>query len=169
LCSLSVSGVDRGGAGFLETMAQNAHLVELENVTLSDLNANDCRHLATWLSKTTSLQCLELENVVEAHTILASLRSNGTLLTVSIPGMKESRLARSYGLRNQHVGILLQSLAVDESDQVQNMANGKYRSKRERSSMSLYPTLLQCANQVSTTRTSTTLSTLMNLSDSIGI
>jgi hypothetical protein len=116
--------------------------------------------------KTTTLQALALQFAREAHPILASLQSNGTLFTVPMPGKKESPLAESYSLRNQHIGAHLETLTSDESDQGQDTTHR--RSKPDRGSMSLYPTLLQCANQVSTTGTSTTLSTLMNLSDSIG-
>jgi hypothetical protein len=169
LRSLSVSGVNCGGEAFLQTMAQNAHCVELQRVALSDLDVGNCLHLAKWICKTASLQELELENIWDLRLILSSLRSNGSIRTISIPGNKnESRLASSYCLRNQHIGELLGTLTLDETDQVQNATSSIYHSKHDHGSFSLYPTLLQCANQVSSTRTSTTLSTLMNLCDSIG-
>jgi hypothetical protein len=170
LHSLSVSSVKHGdGAGFLKAMARNAHRVKLKTVKLSDLDSTNCRHLATWISKTTSLQELELDRVSDARRILASLRRNGTLRTISIPGTMESRLAIGYSGRNRSVGELLENLTVDESDRVQSATNHDNPSKlRERGSKSLYPTLLQCANQISATRTTTALSTLLNLSDSIG-
>jgi hypothetical protein len=165
---LSVFGLANGGAGFLKTMARNVHRLELERVQLSGLDANDCRHVATWLSQSALLQELELHEVDDARPILASLRRNGTFVKVSLPGTKESRLAHSYRLRNTLVGQVLETLTLDESDRVQTATRGKGRSKRERGSKSLYPALLQCATQISATRTTTALSTLLNLGDSIG-
>jgi hypothetical protein len=165
---LSVSGLENGGAGFLKTMARNVHRLELQSVQLSGLNADDCRHLATWISKSALLQELELDEVGDARPILASLRINSTLRKVSLPGTKESRLANSYCLRNKHIGEVLESLTLDESDQVETTTSGKYRPKLERGSKSLYPTLLQCANQISANRTSATFSSLLKLCDTVG-
>jgi hypothetical protein len=176
LRSLSVSGIETGCPGFVQTMARNARHIQLQRVKLSDLHATDCRHLATWIAKTSSLQELELDQVGDLHPILASLRRNGTLRTITLPNTKDSRftmsyrdLAISFSDRNKYIGELLESLTLDESDQVKNATNDDNRSRRGHCYKSLYPTFLQCANQISATRSSTTLSSLLNLSDSIGL
>jgi hypothetical protein len=168
LHTLSVSSIQHGCYGFLDTMANNSHRLEIKNVKLAELDEADCENLATWISRTHSLQELTLNDISDAHRILASLRCNGTLHTVFMPGEKESRLANNYCARNKQLGQLIESLTSVESDTVQEMKDHKECSKETRSAQSVLPTLLQCAKQISTTRASTALSSLLSLSDSIG-
>jgi hypothetical protein len=71
---------------FLEQLAQSAKHIELKCLKLSEVDIPECRELAKFISATVSLQELELNGIEDADSILHSLRSNGTLHAVSIPG-----------------------------------------------------------------------------------
>jgi hypothetical protein len=137
--------------GLCMALAQNADRIELKCLKLADLDAQECHDLAQFISATWSLQVLELNGVEHAHTILCSLRGNGTVHAVSIPGEIESKLASSYGLRNERTGELVTNLLEAE----------------DRRTKSLFPTLLESTKQVST-RPSSLFSCLLEACESIG-
>jgi hypothetical protein len=62
----------------------------------------------------------------------------------------------------------LQNLTEAESDQDDNMESTRDSVVGKRSPDSLVPSLLQAAKQVSATRTSVVLSSLLGLADSVG-
>jgi hypothetical protein len=167
LRSLSVSSVEQGCNGFLEAMAQNAHHLKAKCLKLSDLDDDDCGDLAVLISRTTTLSELELDMLADDRQILASLRCNGTLHSITMLGPIQSRLANGYAARNREVGQLLGNLTT-QSDLVDEATDGKDCSKRDRCVDSLVPTLLQVAKQISAARASTALSCLLNLGDSVG-
>jgi hypothetical protein len=165
LHSLSLSNVHNECEGFLPAMAENSHLLELKVLKLSELDDSDCQDLAAFLRQPSSVQELELNKIADCSLIVAGLQCSGALRRVSIPGDKESRVANAYCLCNALLGALLQTFAVAESldDDVTND-----RSKEERGSKHLYPALLQIAKQIATTRSTTALSSLLNLRESLG-
>jgi hypothetical protein len=139
--------------GFLAELAHSAEKIELKCLKLSELGFHECHELAEFISATSSLQELELNGIDDAYPILCSLQSNGTLHAVSIPGEIESKLASSYGFRNERIGELVGNLSTEDVD---------------RSTKAFLPTLLETTKQVSKTRTSTLFSSLMSLRESIG-
>jgi hypothetical protein len=151
--------------GFLETLAQKGRRIRLARLSLPDLDYEDCMELARCISNLSSLQQLEMGALDDAHSVLCSLRRNGTLQSVSVFGETESRLASSYVLRNKLVGNLVQDIASVETDSPIGTTD---RSKGGRECKSLYPTLLQSAKQISRSRLSSALYSLLGLHDSIG-
>jgi hypothetical protein len=81
----------------------SAEHIELKCLKLSELDVRQCRELAEFISATSSLQELELNGIEDSYPILCSLQGNGTLHAVSIPGEIESKLASSYGFRNERI------------------------------------------------------------------
>jgi hypothetical protein len=151
--SLSFHGIlHKAYAGLCMALAQNADRIELKCLKLADLDAQECHDLAHFISVTWSLQVLELNGVEHAHTILRSLRGNGTVHAVSIPGEIESKLASSYGLRNERSGELVTNLLEAE----------------DRRTKSLFPTLLESTKQVPKTRASSLFACLLEACESIG-
>jgi hypothetical protein len=159
LHSLSIGSFHCGCEGFLEAMAENSQILDLKRLRISDLETGDCEGVAAFLCKPSSLEEIELTGVATIGPILSSLRCNGSLLSVSIPGEKESRLANSYCHRNKQIRPLLQSFAVVES-------SDKEDEQQVCGPEHLYPTLFQVAKQI---RVVTLLTTsLSNLRGSIG-
>jgi hypothetical protein len=150
--SLSLGPVD---GGFVRALARNAHRLALTSLSVCVLDLEDCMHLAQCISKNLSLQEMKIDcmDVVEEdrYPILWSLRSNGTLQTVTIDGEVESMCTNSFCLRNKLLGQMLRDLTVNH-----------------RSAAPFLPSLLECAKQVSATRASTVLSTLVNLGGFVG-
>jgi hypothetical protein len=166
--SLSVSPVCNAGVDFLIILGQNAHRLQLSSLKLFVLDGEECEDLAACIATTLSLQELELGQIESPRPILCSLRSNGTLHTVSIPGEIESRLANGYCSRNRLVGPLLQSLAAAELNENDAQADSEASPVKDRSTKSLFPSLLQSAMQVTATRTCAVLSSLLSIGESIG-
>jgi hypothetical protein len=119
------------------------------------------------ISRTTTLSELELDMLADDRQILASLRCNGTLHSITMLGPIESRLANGYAARNREVGQLLGNL-TSQSDLGDKATDSKDCSRRDRCVDSLVPTLLQVAKQISAARSSTALSCLLHLGDSVG-
>jgi hypothetical protein len=116
--SLTLRPASIAGNGFLAALGQNAHCIQLTSLRISCLNVAQCNDLAQYVSRTSSLQVLELEDSIEdIDTILRSLRGNGTLQSVTFPGDCESARASTFCHRNQQLGQMLQSLSDFESDQ----------------------------------------------------
>jgi hypothetical protein len=169
--SLTLHPVYYGGADFLEALGRNAHHTQLTHLSMSCLDVEDCWNLARYLSKTQSLQVLEvqLDDLTEdVTTILWGLRANGSLRSVTNPGDYESACASTFFLRNVLLGPMLQNLTEAELDQDVNMESTRDSVVGKRSPDSLVPSLLQAAKQVSATRTSVVLSSLLGLADSVG-
>jgi hypothetical protein len=147
------------GKGFVRALARHAHRFCFTKLTTCGLDTKDCKQLARFISTTSLLQELDLFNVDDEYSIVCSLRSNGTLHRVT--GDLESRLVHSFCLRNKFLRRVLDRLTVIDSNQCISKA-------KDRGAVSLVPSLLQSAKQVSASRTTVVLSSLLNLGESIG-
>jgi hypothetical protein len=154
---------DCNGAG-LGALARNAHRVKLVCLSLYWLDAKDCKHLARYICKASSIRELTLDEIKDQHSILRSLRINGTLHRVTIPGEIESRLANSFCLRNQQLHHMSLKLTVTASDQSDNtVERTQCPLVLDRDAIPLLPTLLQCAKQISAVHASIVLTSLFLL------
>jgi hypothetical protein len=149
-------------------LAINAHLVTLKRLQLSGLNREECEDLAPFISATLSLEELVLERIDYSYPILCSLRENGSLLVVSIPGEMETYSALAYCLRNKLLGPVLQTVAWTKSTEGETNVQNMHHTVEERRALSVLPSLLQSAKQISATGASNVFSSLVNLGDSIG-
>jgi hypothetical protein len=165
LTSLTLPLSMNGYAGFLKIWARNPQMVRLTSLKFQRLNKRNCRHLARYLAKVSSLLKLEIDEFHDDILVHNGLRCNGTLLSASLNGEIASRLADNYCLRNKLLGPLLEKLASVESDESMKETDISVIS---RCAISLYPTLLQVAKQVSTIRVSTSVSSLLNLAEAVG-
>jgi hypothetical protein len=166
ILSLSLSSVDFAGEGLLAALAGNARRINWKHLKLSSLKPEECKLLALFISAALSLEELDLDEIEES--ILCSLRENGSLLVVSIPGERETYFANAYCLRNKLVDPLMQSLAWTESTEGETNVENVRRTVVERRALSVLPSLLQSAKQISATGASKVFSSLMNQSESIG-
>jgi hypothetical protein len=77
-----------------------------------------------------------------------------------VTGDIESRLVNSFDVRNKFLRQVLDRLTMIGSSQSSKVG--------DRGTMSLVPSLLQSAKQVSASRTTIVLSSLLNLGESVG-
>jgi hypothetical protein len=168
--SLSMRLYLEGCSGFLKAWTRRLHCMKLVRLDVGYVDEKECRDLMRFLPRVSSLQKLVISGFDDNNLIRVGLRNNGTLLSVSIPGEMESRLANSYCLRNKLLGPLLQELAGAKWDERTENADclDDSNANSERRAHSLVPTLLQAANQISAFRSSTVLSSLLNLAESVG-
>jgi hypothetical protein len=153
------------GCEFLAELTLCGQRVELTSLRLDIVNAN----LAEFLSKTSSLQELDLGKMDDEQVILRSLRINGTLQRVTMPGEVQSRLANSFCLRNKHIAQLVQQVTETKPSRSRDQSSaGPDRSTQGRQGKSLVPTLLQSGKQITAVRASILLSGLRRLGESIG-
>jgi hypothetical protein len=168
LRALSVTPVSTGGHGFLKALALNAHLIKLKCLKLTCLNVKDCHDLSAFISATVTLEELDLDEMEDSHSILCSLRDNGSLRMVTIPGEMETHFVNVYCLRNTRLDPLLHNLTWTESvDGTTNLENVRC-TLEDRRSLTLLPALLQSAKQITMAGASKVFCSLVNLGDSIG-
>jgi hypothetical protein len=115
--SLSFRLYLKGCSGFLKAWTSRPHCMKLARLEIGYVDETECLDLIRFLPKVLSLQELVISDFDDNNLIHIGLRSNGTLLSVSIPGEIESRLANSFCLRNKLLGPLLQELAEAEWDE----------------------------------------------------
>jgi hypothetical protein len=169
--SLTLVPARCGGRNFLAKLALYAHLVELTSLRIGIANAEECSDLAEFLGKTLSLQELELYEIDDQYAVLCGLRINGTLQRVTIPGKVESRLAKSFCLRNKLIAQLVQQVTETKPSRTscnQNSACPDSSTTQGRQGKNLIPTLLQWGKQIAAMRASILLSGLRGLGESVG-
>jgi hypothetical protein len=158
--SLTVNPVSTAGSGFLQALAQNAHRIKFTSLNLSGLGVGECNDLARFISTNSILRELKLHDITNDGSLLRSLRGNGILQAVTMPGKIDSIRANSFCHRYKHLCEVLGSLTAIDLD---------HGSKVEdRRTISLVPNLMQCAKQVSASCPTMVLSSLLNLGASVG-
>jgi hypothetical protein len=162
--SLTLVPARSGGCEFLAELALCAHRVELTSLRLGIVNAKECSDLAEFLSKTSSLQELDLGEMDDEHVILLSLRINGTLQRETMPGEVQSRLANSFCPRNKHIAQLVQQVTETKPSRSRDQSS----AGRDRSTQGRQGILLQSGKQITAVRASILLSGLRRLGESIG-
>jgi hypothetical protein len=164
-CIRSLSIAPSRGYGILQELARNAHRIALTRLTLYDLDAEECKHLAQYLFKTTCLRELDLDGVDNLDLIMRSFRSNGTLhQVVEWPWPS----AHTFCMRNKLLCLLLHDLAGTEFKDKDSKVGCTTDSMKRRHAKSLLPTLLQSAKHITALRAPIILTTLLELGESAG-
>jgi hypothetical protein len=158
-----------GHEGFL-TLAASARLIKLKRLEMSFLDPEECKDLALFIAATMFLEKLVVDGEIDDfYPILCSLRVNGSLLVVSLPDDIETHFADAFCLRNKLLGRWMQSLAWTESSECQTKVINMHGTVQERHALSILPSLLQSAKQITASGASKVFCALMNLGESIGL
>jgi hypothetical protein len=158
--------------GFLEALANCACQIQLASLRLVEMNPDRCQTLKTCVLQMPGLRHLCLAHITDpsrsSRILLEMLRQNASVRTFLVEDQKYDmftgllfdtvgwRLAGAYCQRNRHLAALLEHQEA-ESD-----------PPMDRAGQALYPSLLQVAKQIPSSRLWSLASSLEKLGDCIG-